>query len=78
MSLLIQFLVIHDNIVSLGAHSDSVAEGPGINDDGSGTISLLEVAKHLTQFKLNNAVRFAWWAAEEEGFIGIKLIMLNI
>lgn len=60
----------HDNIVSLGAHSDSVAEGPGINDDGSGTISLLEVAKHLTQFKLNNAVRFAWWAAEEEGLLG--------
>lgn len=60
----------HDNVVSLGAHSDSVAEGPGINDDGSGTISLLEVAKHLTDFKVNNAVRFAWWAAEEEGLLG--------
>ena len=30
----------------------------------------MEVAKHLTQFKLNNAVRFAWWAAEEEGLLG--------
>lgn len=60
----------HDNVVSLGAHSDSVAEGPGINDDGSGTISLLEVAKHLTKYKVNNAVRFAWWAAEEEGLLG--------
>lgn len=60
----------HDNVVSLGAHSDSVAEGPGINDDGSGTISLLEVAKQLTKFKVNNAVRFAWWSAEEEGLIG--------
>lgn len=60
----------HDNIVSLGAHSDSVAEGPGINDDGSGTISLLEVAKYLTNFKVKNAVRFAWWAAEEEGLLG--------
>lgn len=60
----------HDNVVSLGAHSDSVAEGPGINDDGSGTISLLEVAKQLTHFKVNNAVRFAWWAAEEEGLLG--------
>lgn len=60
----------HDNVVSLGAHSDSVAEGPGINDDGSGTISLLEVAKQLTKFKVNNAVRFAWWAAEEEGLLG--------
>ncbi|KAG2732969.1 hypothetical protein G9P44_003959 [Scheffersomyces stipitis] len=60
----------HDNVVSLGAHSDSVTEGPGINDDGSGTISLLEVAKYLSQFKVNNAVRFAWWAAEEEGLLG--------
>ncbi|CCG25741.1 Ape3 vacuolar aminopeptidase Y [Candida orthopsilosis Co 90-125] len=60
----------HDNIVSLGAHSDSVGAGPGINDDGSGTISLLEVAKQLTKYKINNAVRFAWWAAEEEGLLG--------
>jgi aminopeptidase Y len=60
----------HDNVVSLGAHSDSVAAGPGINDDGSGTISLLTVAKQLTNFKVNNAVRFAWWAAEEEGLLG--------
>lgn len=59
-----------NNVVSLGAHSDSVAEGPGINDDGSGTISLLEVAKQLTNYKVNNAVRFAWWAAEEEGLLG--------
>lgn len=60
----------HDNVVSLGAHSDSVVEGPGINDDGSGLISLLEVAKHLSKFKTNNAVRFSWWTAEEEGLLG--------
>lgn len=59
-----------DNIVALGAHSDSVEEGPGLNDDGSGTISLLNVAKQLTHFKINNKVRFAWWSAEEEGLLG--------
>jgi aminopeptidase Y len=59
-----------DNCVMLGAHSDSVPEGPGINDDGSGTLSLLEVATHLTSFDVNNCVRFAWWAAEEEGLVG--------
>lgn len=58
------------NCVMLGAHSDSVAEGPGINDDGSGTISLLEVASQLTKFEVNNCVRFAWWAGEEEGLLG--------
>lgn len=42
----------------------------GINDDGSGTLSLLEIATHLTSFDVNNCVRFAWWAAEEEGLVG--------
>ncbi len=32
----------------LGGHSDSVAEGPGINDDGSGSLSLIEVATQLS------------------------------
>ncbi|EDU45550.1 aminopeptidase Y precursor [Pyrenophora tritici-repentis] len=59
-----------DNCVMLGAHSDSVTEGPGINDDGSGTMSLLEVATQLTKFNVSNCVRFAWWAAEEEGLLG--------
>ncbi|KAG9246013.1 hypothetical protein BJ878DRAFT_319761 [Calycina marina] len=59
-----------DNCVMVGAHSDSVSAGPGINDDGSGTISLLEVATHLTNFNVNNCVRFAWWAGEEEGLLG--------
>ncbi|KAM0323886.1 hypothetical protein ACHAQA_008467 [Verticillium albo-atrum] len=59
-----------DNCVMLGGHSDSVAEGPGINDDGSGSLSLLEIATQLTNFAVNNCVRFAWWAGEEEGLLG--------
>jgi aminopeptidase Y len=59
-----------ENCVVLGAHSDSVTEGPGINDDGSGTLSLLEVATHLSKYSVNNCVRFAWWAGEEEGLLG--------
>lgn len=59
-----------DNCVMLGGHSDSVEAGPGINDDGSGTISLLEVATQLTNFRVTNCVRFAWWGGEEEGLLG--------
>ena len=59
-----------DNCVMLGGHSDSVPEGPGINDDGSGSLTLLEIATQLTKFKVNNCVRFAWWAGEEEGLLG--------
>lgn len=59
-----------NNCVMLGGHSDSVAEGPGINDDGSGSLTLLEVATQLAHYHVNNCVRFAWWAGEEEGLLG--------
>jgi Zn-dependent M28 family amino/carboxypeptidase len=58
-----------DNVVMAGAHLDSVEEGPGINDNGSGSAALLELAEQL---KMNpeNTLRFAWWGAEEAGLIG--------
>ncbi|CAK7567160.1 MAG: Aminopeptidase Y [Sporothrix epigloea] len=59
-----------DNCVMLGGHTDSVAEGPGINDDGSGAMTVLEVATQLAQYSVKNCVRFAWWSAEEEGLLG--------
>ena len=60
----------HNNVVFLGAHTDSVEAGPGINDDGSGTIGNLEVAKALSKFSTTNAVRFGFWTAEEFGLLG--------
>ena len=59
-----------DNVVMAGAHLDSVQEGAGINDNGSGSAALLEVALQMAKVKPNNAVRFAWWGAEEEGLLG--------
>ncbi|WP_067468023.1 M20/M25/M40 family metallo-hydrolase [Actinomadura macra] len=61
-----------DNVVVLGAHNDSVAEGPGINDDGSGTATLLAVAQQIGKLgaKVRNQVRFGFWGAEEEGLLG--------
>ncbi len=60
-----------DNVVVAGAHLDSVPEGPGINDNGSGSAGLLETALQLGgRPKVNNAVRFGWWGAEERGLLG--------
>jgi Zn-dependent M28 family amino/carboxypeptidase len=61
-----------DRTVMLGAHLDSVVAGPGINDNGSGSAGLLEVALELakTHQKPHNKIRFAWWSAEELGLIG--------
>jgi Zn-dependent M28 family amino/carboxypeptidase len=59
-----------DNVVMAGAHLDSVTEGPGINDNGSGSAALLETALMMAKVKPQNTVRFAWWGAEELGLIG--------
>jgi Zn-dependent M28 family amino/carboxypeptidase len=58
------------NVVMAGAHLDSVQDGPGINDNGSGSASLLETAIQIAKVKTANKVRFAWWGAEESGLLG--------
>jgi hypothetical protein len=59
-----------ENVVMAGAHLDSVVDGPGINDDGSGTAALLETALMMARTEPQNTVRFAFWAAEEPGLLG--------
>ena len=59
-----------NNVVMAGAHLDSVQAGPGINDNGSGSAALIEVAEQMAKVKPLNKVRFAWWGAEESGLIG--------
>jgi Zn-dependent M28 family amino/carboxypeptidase len=60
-------------VVMAGAHLDSVPEGPGINDNGSGVAAVLETAVQLGNSpQVHNAVRFAFWGAEELGLIGSR------
>lgn len=59
-----------DSVLVIGGHSDSVFDGPGINDDGSGIVGILEVATQLTGYAVNNSVRLGFWAAEEFGLLG--------
>ena len=59
-----------ENIVMAGAHLDSVLAGPGINDNGSGSAALLEIAEQMAKLKPTNKIRFAWWGAEEGGLFG--------
>ncbi len=58
------------NAVVVGAHLDSVLEGPGINDNGSGSATILEIAEQMAKVKPRNQVRFIWFSAEESGLIG--------
>lgn len=61
-----------DRVVVVGAHLDSVAEGPGIQDNGSGSAAILEIALQMNALNINprNKVRFMWYSAEEAGLIG--------
>jgi Zn-dependent M28 family amino/carboxypeptidase len=61
-----------DRQVVVGAHVDSVPEGPGINDNGSGSSAILEIALQMAELDTQpvNQLRFAWWGAEESGLIG--------
>jgi Zn-dependent M28 family amino/carboxypeptidase len=59
-----------DNVVMLGAHLDSVPAGPGLNDNGSGSAGILEVAEEMAEVRPKNKLRFAWWGAEELSLVG--------
>jgi len=67
-----------DNVVMAGAHLDSVPEGPGINDNGSGSSALIEVAEQMAKVRTPNKVRFAWWAAEEASLVGSNFYVANL
>jgi Zn-dependent M28 family amino/carboxypeptidase len=58
----------------LGAHLDSIESGPGINDNGSGVATLLELALQARKlgFQPQQPVRFAFWAGEEAGEFGSR------
>ncbi|MBE1485964.1 M28 family metallopeptidase [Plantactinospora soyae] len=66
------------NVVMAGAHLDSVPEGPGINDNGSGSAALLEIAEKMSIFPTRNKVRFALWGAEEANLVGSTHYVANL
>ena len=67
-----------NNVVMAGAHLDSVNAGPGIQDNGSGSAAILEVAEQMAKVKPRNKVRFAWWGAEEANLVGSTFYVNNL
>jgi Zn-dependent M28 family amino/carboxypeptidase len=61
-------------MVMVGAHLDSVLEGPGINDNGSGVASVLEIARGVAEAGMpaGKAVRIGLWGGEELGLVGSR------
>ena len=69
-----------DRVVVVGAHLDSVPQGPGIQDNGSGSAAILEIALQMADLGIEpeNQVRFAWWGAEESGLLGSEYYVANL
>jgi Zn-dependent M28 family amino/carboxypeptidase len=69
-----------DRVVVVGAHLDSVPEGPGIQDNGSGSATILETALQMSKLgiKPTNKVRFTFWGAEESGLLGSEFYVNSL
>ena len=67
-----------NNVVMSGAHLDSVNAGPGINDNGSGSAALIELAEQMGKVRPQNTVRLAFWGAEESGLVGSNYYVANL
>ncbi|HEY8180466.1 MAG TPA: M20/M25/M40 family metallo-hydrolase, partial [Candidatus Limnocylindria bacterium] len=65
-------------VAMLGGHLDSVHDGPGINDDGSGVAALLEMARAVAGGVDGGRIRFAFWAGEEYGLYGSRAYVTSL
>lgn len=76
-----------NSTVVVGAHQDSInlffpawLSAPGADDDGSGTVTILEslrtllTSEDIVQGKANNTIEFHWYSAEEGGLLGSQAI----
>src|SRR6185437_3258892 len=57
-------------IIEIGAHYDSVVGCPGANDNGSGTATVLELARLMAHTKPKCTVRFVLFTNEEPPYFG--------
>ncbi|KAK4942283.1 Leucine aminopeptidase 1 [Elasticomyces elasticus] len=76
-----------NHTVVIGAHLDSInmflpsiLAAPGADDDGSGTVTILEAltallqAEEIVKGEAENTVEFQWYSAEEGGLLGSQAI----
>jgi aminopeptidase YwaD len=61
-----------EDTIVLGAHYDTVAAGPGANDNGSGTATVLELARSLSDVDMPYTIQIVLFGAEELGLIGSR------
>lgn len=59
-----------DKVVIVDAHYDSVINGPGADDNGSGTVAVMEIARLLGRYPTKKTLRCIGFDLEESGLVG--------
>ncbi len=62
--------VLPDHHIIVCAHRDAVSSSPGADDNGSGTVGVLEIARILKDIPTEKTIIFALFDAEEQGLLG--------
>jgi hypothetical protein len=68
-----------DEIILIGAHYDSDANTPGVDDNGSGVVAMLEIARILSPYmgQLSSSVFLVAFDLEENGILGSLAFVNN-
>ncbi|MBK6931103.1 MAG: M28 family peptidase [Saprospirales bacterium] len=69
--------VAPDTVVIVDAHYDTVFNAPGADDNGSGTVGILEIARLLSRYPCRKSVRFIGFDLEESGLTGSSRYVAN-
>lgn len=59
-----------DSVVIVDAHYDTVINAPGADDNGSGTVGVMELARLLSRYPSKKTLRFIGFDLEEAGLVG--------
>ncbi|MBE5783792.1 MAG: M28 family peptidase [Clostridiales bacterium] len=61
-----------DEIISFGAHYDSVYFSTGVYDNMSGSVILMELLRYFAAHPPKRTMQFNWYGSEEQGLLGSK------
>ncbi|MCH5288106.1 MAG: M28 family peptidase [Christensenellaceae bacterium] len=61
-----------DEIISFGAHFDSVHFSTGVYDNMSGSVIIMELLRYFAAHRPARTVQFIWYGSEEQGLLGSK------
>ena len=61
-----------DEIISFGAHYDSVYFSTGVYDNMSGSVIIMELLRYFAEHKPARTMKFNWYGSEEQGLLGSK------